>query len=258
MAENSKIAWTDHTFNPWWGCNKVSAECVNCYIGPIMRRGGREPFNGPMRTLNWAAPYKWQRRAVALGIRYRVFTCSMSDFFHRGADAWRADAWQLIKECDQLDWLILSKRANMMASRLPPDWGAGYPNVWLGIAAGVKKSLWRLDRLRGIPAAVRFCSAEPLLEALNFGPNLGWLDWIITGCEQAAKEKRRVMQMEWVRAIDRQCGGAGVAHFHKQHYDGTTIVYDGLIDGVVRQEWPAPRVTIRPGRLENAATDVNA
>jgi protein gp37 len=245
MAENSKIGWTDHTFNPWWGCNKVSIECDFCYIHQIMGRAGQEPFNGPIRTVNWAGPYKWQKRAVALGVRYRVFTCSMSDFFHRGADEWREEAWQLIKECHRLDWLILTKRANLIASRLPPDWGDGYPNVWLGVSVGVKKSLWRLDRLRDIPAAVRFCSAEPLLEQVDFTPYLASLDWIISGCERAAKEKRRLMQMDWVRSIDRQCRAAGVAHFHKQHYEGTRIAYDGLIDGVVRQEWPTPGATMR-------------
>ena len=62
MAENSKIGWTTHTFNPWWGCDKVSPECKFCYIDALMRRAGKEPFKGPMRTVDWKKPFKWNRR----------------------------------------------------------------------------------------------------------------------------------------------------------------------------------------------------
>ncbi len=101
MAENSGIGWTDHTMNFWWGCHKVSPECKHCYIEGIMKRAGREPFNGPMKTKTWSQPSRWQRQAVEQGRRFRVFTCSMSDFFHPGADEWRPEAWEVIKECDQ-------------------------------------------------------------------------------------------------------------------------------------------------------------
>jgi len=240
MAENSKIGWTDHTMNFWWGCNKVSAECHRCYIGPIMQRAGRVPFNGPMRTVNWKAPFKWERRAQETGQRYRIFTCSMSDFFHPGADQWRPEAWDVIRVCPNLDWLILTKRPEHIPDRLPSDWGDGYPNVWLGVTCGVRSSLSRLPLLQQIPAHIRFVSAEPLLERINFRPYLdGRLHWLITGCEQAGKGKRRLMYLNWVRDIDRQCREAGIAHFFKQRYDGTQIVFDGLLDGVVRQEWPS-------------------
>jgi protein gp37 len=175
MAENSKIGWTHHTMNFWWGCNKVSPECASCYIGPIMRRGGREPFARPMRTVNWCGPAKWDKRAGQAGVRERVFTCSMSDFFHDGADAWRPEAWDTIRDCKNLDWLILTKRPELAAERLPTDWGKGYPNVWLGVTAGCEKSLWRLDCLREIPAVLKFVSAEPLLERMASGPACpGW------------------------------------------------------------------------------------
>ncbi len=239
MAENSKIGWTHHTFNPWWGCDKVSAECLHCYIDGIMRRAGYEPFTGPMLTKTWLNPPKWQRKAEQLGKRYRVFTCSMSDFFHQGADAWRPDAWRLIRECDRLDFLVLTKRAERIADCLPPDWGHGYPNVWLGVTCGVRKSLTRLEVLRSIPARIRFVSAEPLLEAVDFSLHLGWLNWIITGCERAAVGKRREMNLDWVRAIDADCRKAGVAHFYKQYYTGNQITEDGVLDGEVRQAWPA-------------------
>lgn len=172
MAKNSNIGWTHHTMNFWWGCNKVTAECKHCYIGPIMRRAGQEPFKGPMETINWSNPAKWNRAAAAAGIRERVFTCSMSDFFHPGADDWRPEAWEVIKECGNLDWLILTKRPELAAARLPADWGAGYPNVWLGVTCGCAQSLYRLPHLRDLPAALKFVSAEPLLERMDFRPHL--------------------------------------------------------------------------------------
>jgi protein gp37 len=141
-----------------------------------MKRAGHEPFNGPMRTVNWSPPAKWDRRAGQAGVRERVFTCSMSDFFHEGADAWRPEAWQIIRSCRNLDWLILTKRPELVAGRLPADWGEGYPNFWLGVTAGCRKSLWRLDWLREIPAVLKFVSAEPLLERLDLQPHLSWLD----------------------------------------------------------------------------------
>lgn len=239
MAMNSKIGWTDHTQNFWGGCNKVSAECQHCYIDAIMRRAGREPFMGPIRTKTWGQPRRWNRIAQEQGRRFKVFTCSMSDFFHPGADQWRPEAWDVIKQCPNLDWLVLTKRPELILERLPGDWGTGYPNVWLGVTCGIATSVHRVDTLMAIPAALRWISAEPLLGPIDFRPYLGnGVDWVITGCEQAHRDKRREMDLDWVRDIDQQCREAGVAHFMKQRYVGTQITADGVLDGKKRQEWP--------------------
>lgn len=246
MAENSKIGWTDHTHNFWWGCHKVSDECRYCYISGIMKRGGHEPFNGPMRTKNWSNPRKWNQQAETDDVRLRVFTCSMSDFFHEGADAWREEAWDLIRSCSSLDWLILTKRPELIADRLPADWGTGYDNVWLGVTAGRQSSLPRIETLAEIPAAVRFVSAEPLLESLDLRPYLDSLDWVITGCERAKKGVRRLMDLDWVRDIDAQCSAYAVPHFFKQYYQDNKGVprEDGELDGTVRQAWPRTRSVV--------------
>lgn len=243
MAENSKIGWTDHTHNFWWGCNKVSEECKFCYIDGIMRRGGHEPFKGPMRTKNWSNPIKWNRLAESKQKRQRIFTCSMSDFFHPGADDWREEAWSVIRECDWLDWLILTKRPELIQDRLPSDWGMGYENVWLGTTAGCRESLSRVEILCSIPSAVAFVSAEPLLESMDFSPYLDELDWVITGCERAKKGSRRLMNLDWIRQIDDQCQKAHVPHYFKQYYidDKGIPCEDGILDGVKRQEWPKSR-----------------
>lgn len=240
MGEKTGIGWTHHTFNPWMGCNKVSEECKFCYIGQNIRRQGKEPFNGPFRTKDWKKPRSWNRKAVRDGVRRRVFTCSLSDFFHHRADKLRPQVWEIIRECSSLDWLILTKRPELMLDRLPPDWGDGYPNVWLGVTVGTESSMNRIPLLKAVPARVRFISAEPLLERLDFRPHMDGIDWIITGCEQAHKDKRRLMDMAWVRDIHQQCQEAGVAHFFKQRYidNEGTPVHDGLLDGVVCQAWP--------------------
>jgi protein gp37 len=241
--QDSDIGWTTHTWNPWWGCNKVSDECLRCYIEAIMRRAGLEPFRGPMRTGKcWSDPPRWDRAAAKAGTRWRVFTCSMSDFFHPGADAWRDDAWEVIRSCRNLDWLLLTKRPELARERLPADWGRGWPHVWLGVTVGLNENRGRLDHLRDLPAAVRFVSCEPLLERLDLRPYLGWLDWVIVGCEQAAKGKRRVMDLDWVRDLHRQCREYGAAFYFKQAYDGERGVpnTEPLLDGRVVQEVPGP------------------
>lgn len=237
--DNSKIGWTHHTWNPWWGCNKVSAACQFCYIGQIMRRSGNEPFHGPKRTkTTWKTPFTWNRKAEKTGQRLRIFTCSMSDFFHPGADAWRDEAWEIMRQCEHLDWLVLSKRPELIRDRLPRDWGNGYRNAWLGVTIEDQSQIQRLDILAKIPAAIRFVSAEPLLGPIRFGRRIEKLGWVITGCEKAAKKDRRVMSEDWVRSIRDECDKAAKALFHKQYYAGTKLVYDGRIDGEVRQSWP--------------------
>jgi protein gp37 len=164
----------------------------------------------------------------------------MSDFFHPDADAWRSDAWDIIRACDCLDWLILTKRPELIPDRLPPDWGNGLSNVWLGVTCGHSNSMGRLDLLQRVPAHVRFVSAEPLLERLDFRHHLTWLDWVITGCERTARDKRRMMDIDWVRDIDSQCKAAGVAHFFKQAYMAEQGVpcETPLLDGKIVQEFP--------------------
>ncbi len=144
----------------------------------------------------------------------------------------------MIRNCDQLDWLVLTKRPELIQKRLPTDWGNGYPNVWMGVTVEEQRWLTRVDILSRIPAAIHFVSAEPLLGPLRFDRRIKNLDWVITGCERAAKAKRRPMELEWVQNIQYECDAASVALFHKQYYRGGQLVYDGLIDGVVRQEWP--------------------
>ena len=166
----------------------------------------------------------------------------MSDFFHSRADRWRRDAWEVIRSCPRIDWLILTKRPQRIANHLPNDWGSGYRNVWLGVTVESQEFLKRIGSLLDIPAAIRFVSAEPLLERIDFRPYLSEIDWVITGCENAGVKKRRPMNLDWVRSVRDQCADAVVPHFFKQYYIGNQIQSDGLLDGEVCQQWPTSAV----------------
>jgi protein gp37 len=124
-----------------------------------------------------------------------------------------ARAFDLIRKTPHLDWLMLSKRADRIASLLPKDWGDGYPNVWMGVTVGDVKGLWRAEALRGLPAVVRFLSVEPLLESLG-KPNLRGLDWIIAGGESGPRH--RPMDLEWARGVRDATHAAGGAFWMKQ------------------------------------------
>lgn len=173
MAENSKIEWTHHTFNPWIGCQKVGPGCDHCYAEAMMdaRLGRVEwgPHGARQRTspANWQKLLKWDRDAAAVGERRRVFCASLADVFDNHPSIlpeWRADIWELIGRTPNLDWLLLTKRPGNIAKMLPPDWSDGYPNVWLGCTVVNQGEADRdIPKLLAVPAAVRFLSMEPLL-----------------------------------------------------------------------------------------------
>ena len=190
MAENSNIEWTHHTLNAWIGCTKVGPGCDNCYAEAWDARGlqGQESRWGAhakrTRTApaNWRKPLAWDRAAANAGERHRVFCSSLADVFDNHASIlpeWRADLWALIRATQNLDWMLLTKRPGNIAKMLPPDWGAGYPNVWLGCTVVNQAEADRdIPKLIAVPAAVRFLSMEPLLgpvdlTALPYGEPIG-------------------------------------------------------------------------------------
>jgi protein gp37 len=219
MGESTSIEWTDHTFNAWIGCTRVSAECDHCYAADLSHfRGWAEWGPGQERKIlsdaTWRQPLIWNRKAAELGIRRRVFCSSLADVFDEEAPAGQRERlWQLIRLTPYLIWLILTKRPNFALKYLPADWGNGYPNVWLGVTVGVRKSEWRLAALRKIPVKCRFVSVEPLLESL---PNLDLTGfrWAIVGGESGPGA--RPMDQEWVHDVHEQCIRQDVRFFFKQ------------------------------------------
>ena len=219
MAANSKIEWTQSTWNPWHGCIKVSPGCKNCYMYRDKNRYGQDPKQVSRSKTTFNDPLKWEEPRL-------VFTCSWSDWFIDEADGWRDDAWNVIRQAPQHTFQILTKRPERILDHLPRDWGNGWAHVWLGVSIESQKYVTRLDLLRQVPARVRFISAEPLIAPIAFG-SLKKIDWVITGGESGPKA--RPMDMDWVRSIRDKCKREGIAFFHKQN-GGTTIV-DGAWGG---------------------------
>lgn len=248
MGEHTKIEWAHHTFNPWIGCERVSAECRNCYAETWDARG----LNGPethwgkdtprRRTsdANWRLPLRWDRKAAVDGVRRRVFCASLADVFEDrdDLDPWRTDLWDLIETTPNLDWLLLTKRpenVEMLAGDFaqciscglnpvdPFNWwcicgGTVRPplNVRLGTSVGHQSSIDRvaalIDAADGAPT---FLSCEPLLGPLDFGTGgLDGIDWVIAGGESGPNA--RPMHPDWVRSIRDVCLDSGVPFLFKQ------------------------------------------
>ena len=221
MADKTGIAWCDHTHNPWTGCTRVSPGCDHCYAEAISKRntitfGSWEPGAPRKRTgpANWRRPLAWDRAAELAGVRRRVFCASMADVFDNQAPAaWRADLWALVRDCPNLDWQFLTKRPQLIARGLPPDWGDGYANVWLGTTTeNQAEAERRIPHLRAIPAIVRFLSAEPLLELVR--PELAGIGWVIVGGESGPGS--RPMARAWAESLIAQCDSEHVPVFMKQ------------------------------------------
>lgn len=235
MGENTGIAWTTHTFNPVWGCVKVSPACTNCYAETFANRfnAGLWGPNSERRTFgekHWREPLKWNAAAMKAGKVARVFCASMSDVFedHPTWDAERPKLWDLIRATPWLDWLLLTKRPENIRRMLPGPYFNGAPrlsNVWLGTTVESQDYVDRAGHLLSNPAWVHFLSCEPLLGDLDLrrylwpevhreGADRKSLDWVITGCESGAKA--RPQNLEHVRSLRDQCSESGVAFFYKQ------------------------------------------
>lgn len=263
MAENSGISWTHATQNFWVGCDKVAPECAKCYIFREIRKQTepttgelRQPWGEVYRTDTWAEPWKWEEECIRTGTAKRVFTCSLSDFFHVKADHWRGEAWQVIKRTPHLVWLVLTKRPSLIAARLPADWKDGYPNVWLGVSVGTRMTLNKMDALRKIPAAVRWVSAEPLLEDISKNIDLTGFGWVVCGGESGKGTEytwdpkadwkaenasgRRTLRYKWAANLRDKVKAARLPFMFKQvTAPGSGFGYNAL-EGVDWHEFPPP------------------
>jgi len=182
MGTKTEIAWTDHTFNPWIGCTKVSAGCANCYaktrddrhmLGPLSHWGPGSPRH-ITSAANWREPIKWAKAARAAGRRDKVFCASQADIFEDDAPVEaRQHLWVLIDEtCDALDWQILTKRPqNILSVMCDDNLNLGFfelTRCWLGTSVENQEAAdKRILELLAIDAAVRFLSCEPLLGPLD-------------------------------------------------------------------------------------------
>jgi protein gp37 len=198
MGALTEIAWTDHTFNIVWGCEKVSDACKFCYAEGWAKRTGWNVWgkNAPRRTFgdkHWSEPLKWNAKAEREGRRHRVFCSSMADVFedHPTVAEERKKLWPLIEATPWLDWQLLTKRPENIKDMLPQAWSKlAWPNVWLGVTAENQEMAdKRIPLLLEVPAVVRFVSAEPLLGPLNLAPYLGLPPVLVTNGVSAEMRK---------------------------------------------------------------------
>ena len=241
--QNSRISWTDHSFNPWIGCTKVSQGCRHCYAENfVVNRLRRPDVWGPESERwvtgrkNWAKPRAWNRQARRQGVRQRVFCASFADVFeeHPALDVPRTDLWKLIAETPALDWQLLTKRPENIAGLLPADWGDGWDHVWLGTSIEDMQVAERAAILAAVPARVRFISYEPALGPLDNLPLAG-IHWVIYGAESGPDW--RPEDKAWARSMRDRCRDAGIAFWHKQ----SNHLYPGRgerLDGELIREWP--------------------
>ena len=240
----SRIEWTQVTWNPVTGCDRISPGCDHCYAltlarrlkamgQPRYQRDGHPATSGPGFAVTshpaaLALPYRWRTPRL-------VFVNSMSDLFHaRVPETFIRQVFTVMNATPAHTYQVLTKRphrAARLAATLP--WP---PNLWLGVSVEASRYLWRTTTLRTIPAALRFISAEPLLGPLD-GLDLAGIGWVITGGESGPRH--RPPDPAWFRTLRDQCTAAGVPFFFKQWGGPTPQAGGRLLDGRTWDQMPA-------------------
>lgn len=231
MAENSKIEWTDHTFNPWIGCQKVSPGCDFCYAEELTNRYGWTtwgPHGERKRTSesNWKKPLSWNRAAAKSGVRYRVFCASLADWLdNRASQSWREDLACLIEATPNLDWLLLTKRIENFDKLAMWHHDDVPANVWIGSTCEDQPNFDRRWKILKDIQAIRFISYEPAIGPLALGDARP--DWIICGGESGRTP--RMMDPAWAYALRAECEANGIPFFMKQMTGKKPIPADLLL-----------------------------
>jgi protein gp37 len=240
MAKNSKIAWCDHTFNPWIGCQKISPGCDHCYAEGMNHRFGGINWGpkAPRRrtsAANWKGPVRWNKAAQGKKVKPKVFCASMADVFDNKAPVGaRDDLWALIKATPNLQWILLTKRVGNVPKMLPADWGTGYSNVWLGITVVDQQEADKdTPELNKIPAAKHWLSIEPQLDLIKLPEPV---EWVVSGCESGPG--RRDYDLDWARGLRDECTTTNIPFFLKQIYIGKKKTETPMLDGQRWTQWP--------------------
>ncbi len=220
MAKDSRIEWTHHTFNPWWGCVKISPACAHCYAETWAHRLGAKIWgrDAPRRFFNeehWRHPIRWNAEAERDQARRRVFCASMADVFEIRAELnpWRTRLWPLIEQTPWLDWLLLTKRPQEHPSHDPLGRRLANKRVAGYNAETQKHADARIPHLLESPARIHFISAEPLLGPLSLAAYRG-IDWVIAGGESG--HNARPTDPDWIRSLRDECRTAHIAFHFKQ------------------------------------------
>jgi len=236
--QQSAIEWTEATWNPVTGCDRISPGCAHCYAKTFAERWEGIPghhYEQGFALRLWPErleqPLRWRRPRM-------IFVNSMSDLFHEEIPVeYIARVFDVMAAASHHTFQILTKRAERLAELSSElDWP---PNVWMGVSIENRRFVHRADRLREVPAVVRFISAEPLLGPLD-GLDLEEIHWLIAGGESGARH--RPMRIEWVRELRDRCQDENVAFFFKQWGGRTPKAGGRELDGRTWNELPPSRV----------------
>jgi len=236
MAQSSTIEWTQSTWNPVTGCDKVSPGCKFCYAERMAHRlkamgsyNYRNGFEVTLQEQMLPAPLTWSKPRV-------IFVNSMSDLFHRDVPLdYIQQVFHVMEQASWHQFQVLTKRAERLAevaSDLP--WP---PNVWMGVSVESADYVYRINLLKTVPAAVRFLSVEPLIARIPRLP-LSGVDWVIVGGESGPR--CRPMEGDWVRDIRDACLSRDVPFFFKQWGGVHKSRFGRELDGRTWDEMPVP------------------
>lgn len=226
----TNIQWTDKSWNPVTGCDKISPGCTHCYAKEVTKRFGFKAFpNGFDLTLypdRLSQPFKWRKGS-------RIFVNSMSDLFHDEVPLeFIKQVFDVMGQTPRHTYQILTKRHERLVELAP--YLAWYPNIWMGVSVELQPYSHRIDGLRQVPAAIRFLSCEPLLGPLDL--NLDGIHWVIAGGESG--HGYRPCKSEWIGSIRDQCLSQNVPFFFKQWGGITPKAKGNILDGKIWAEFP--------------------
>ncbi len=227
MGTKTGITWTDTTWNVARGCTKVDEDCKFCYM---YRDSFDKTRYNPCEVVRTKTVFN-----LPLKIKEpsKIFTCSLTDFFHEAIDGYRNEAWDIIRKCPQHTFQILTKRPERIARNLPEDWNENFKNVWIGTSIGSEKGMSRMYALmstfnffenggKDLRKPVTFISFEPLHEYIDCNLDIQtivWFDWVIVGGEsgnETGKYRYRPCEIKWIAEIVDSFRSCGVAVFVKQ------------------------------------------
>ncbi|OWP74651.1 DUF5131 family protein [Flavobacterium oreochromis] len=191
----TKIQWTQETWNPWYGCRKVSAGCKFCYMYRDRDKNGVNPSIVIKSKTQFEQPLKLRQPSL-------IFTCSWSDWFIEEADEWRSKAWDIIRRTPQHTYQILTKRPERIKENLP-DFFDELSNVWIGVSVENQQQKHRISYLENL-SCITFVSFEPLIGEVKWDNSMNHLDWCIIGGESGystGKYGYRPIELEWVENL---------------------------------------------------------
>jgi len=220
-------------WNPWHGCHKLSEGCRNCYV---YRGDAKRGIDSTIvtQTKNFDLPIQKKRNGeYKIPPGMEIATCFTSDFFVKDADEWRIEAWKMIRERSDLDFLMITKRIDRLFVNLPEDWGHGYENVTICCTVeNQDRADYRLPLYIAAPIKHKIIICEPILEKINLRPYIGeWVEQIVVGGESG--NTARICDYEWVMEIRDLCVENGISFWFKQ--TGSNFMKKGQLYNITRR-----------------------